>query len=177
MPPDNAAPLRHDFPIWAVSLQLSAAFLFWFVLPFFISMLSHRHGWSAGHPRQWNLLGLIPVVAGMAIIFSVAREHQPRARQHGWRFEKTPFEAPQYLIESGPYRLTRNPIYVTHIMVWSGWAIFYGSIAVLITVAAIWIALSLIVLPYEERRLTEQFGESYKQYKTRVPRWLGRLAR
>src|SRR5215831_6784023 len=38
----------------------------WIVIPWAISLLSHRYGWVAGRPSVWNLLGLIPLAVGIA---------------------------------------------------------------------------------------------------------------
>jgi protein-S-isoprenylcysteine O-methyltransferase Ste14 len=56
---------------------------------------------------------------------------------------------------------------------WFGWALFYGSIAVLIGFLLFWVALNFMIVPYEERDLEARFGEAYRDYKARVPRWLG----
>jgi protein-S-isoprenylcysteine O-methyltransferase Ste14 len=56
---------------------------------------------------------------------------------------------------------------------WFGWALFYGSIAVLIGFL-FWFALfNFVIVPREERDLEARFGEAYRAYKTRGPRWLG----
>ena len=105
------------------------------------------------HPSAWNALGLLPVAAGIALIVWVIALHRREAVRHGWRFEKTPFEPQRYLIVGGPYRYSRNPIYLSHLAIWIGWALFYGSVAVLLGVVAIWLLLRFLILPYEERGL------------------------
>lgn len=39
---------------------------------------------------------------------------------------------PTYLLRNGPYAFTRNPMYVAELALWFGWALLYGSVAVLI---------------------------------------------
>ena len=89
----------------------------------------------------------------------------------------TPFEPPRYLILSGPYRYSRNPIYVSHLAIWSGWAIFYGSVAVALGVLVMWMVLNFAILPYEERGLQREIGEPYLRYVSQVARWFGRVTR
>ena len=82
-----------------------------------------------------------------------------------------------YLVLGGPYRFTRNPIYLFGMLIWLGWIIFYGSVAVLAGTVIIWGSVALLVVPWEERNLEARFGETYLQYKHSVPRWLGRRSR
>ena len=92
----------------------------------------------------------------------------------GWALEAAP--TPGYLLRSGPYRWSRNPMYTGEATVWAGWALFYASPAVwagLVTVSA---AFATIV-PWEERRLLERFGEDYRAYLADVPRWVPRAPR
>ena len=163
MSDENPSPLRHDWPRWAPAAQAIALFLFHGALPFGLSRLSYRHGWPAGHPSAWNLLGLLPVAAGIALIVWTIALHRRDAVRQGWRFEKTPFEPPPYLIVDGPYRYSRNPIYLSHLTIWIGWALFYGSVAVLLGIVAIWLPLKFVILPYEERGLRRAMGEAYGQ--------------
>jgi len=119
MPTEAPSPLRHDWPWWAFPLQALGLFLFHGALPYGLSRLSVRHGWSAGHPSLWNGWGLLLVAGGIAVIVWAVALHREEAPRRGWRMEKTPFEPAQYLILRGPYRYTRNPIYVSHLAIWS----------------------------------------------------------
>jgi protein-S-isoprenylcysteine O-methyltransferase Ste14 len=71
----------------------------------------------------------------------------------------------------GPYKFTRNPMYVAELGLWLGWAIFFGSVLVLVGFLALWSVVTLIILPREERSLEAAFGQTYLEYKSRVPRW------
>jgi protein-S-isoprenylcysteine O-methyltransferase Ste14 len=81
---------------------------------------------------------------------------------------------PTYLLRSGPYAFTRNPMYVAELALWFGWALFYGSVAVLIGFLVLWMGMNFRVIPREERALEARFGDIYHQYRDRVPRWLGK---
>ena len=172
--PRSPSSLRYDFPLWVPLLQVVGVLLFHVMLPLGLSALASRHGWSAGHPASWNLLGLFPVGGGAALLMWVIALHDREVPKHGWRIEPTPFEPAQYLIVSGPYGYTRNPIYLSHLTIWSGWAVFYGSIAVAAGLVVLWLALAFVILPYEERGLIRQFGEPYLRYQHQVHRWFGR---
>ena len=79
-----------------------------------------------------------------------------------------------FLLMRGPYAFTRNPMYVAELGLWLGWTIFYGSISVFIGFIIFCVGVNLF-LPREERALEARFGESYRQYKGKVPRWLGKI--
>jgi protein-S-isoprenylcysteine O-methyltransferase Ste14 len=82
--------------------------------------------------------------------------------------------APPQLVIAGPYQYSRNPMYVSALFAWLGWAVFFGSPAVFIALVLLWSAFALRVIPLEERQLEQLFGEDYREYKRSVPRWIGR---
>jgi protein-S-isoprenylcysteine O-methyltransferase Ste14 len=124
-----------------------------------------------GHPNFWNLVGFTPVAVGtVLVIWTFLTE----LRQLDRLPEKVPLAfTPPYLVMRGPYRFTRNPMYIAELALWLGWTILYGSGAVLIGLALLWGLMVLAVVPREERTLGALFGETYRQYKGEVPRWLG----
>src|SRR5262245_36230735 len=85
--PRAPSPLRYDFPLWAPLLQVVAVLLVHGLLPRALAALASRHGWSAGHPAGWNLLGLLPVAGGAALLIWVIFLHDRAAPKHGWRIE------------------------------------------------------------------------------------------
>ena len=79
---------------------------------------------------------------------------------------------PKYLLTRGPYRFTRNPMYVAEVLLWLGWALFFGSVAVLAGAVVLAALVHWIAVPREERALEARFGASYLEYEKAVPRWL-----
>jgi protein-S-isoprenylcysteine O-methyltransferase Ste14 len=83
-----------------------------------------------------------------------------------------PGQATQAMIEEGPYRLSRNPLYVGLLALYLALALlvptFWGL--VLFPVAVLLVRWGAIAP--EERFLHERFGESYDDYARRVRRWL-----
>jgi protein-S-isoprenylcysteine O-methyltransferase Ste14 len=76
------------------------------------------------------------------------------------------------MIESGPYRLSRNPLYVGLLALYLALALLGGSLwALVLFPAAVALVLWGAILP-EERFLHERFGEPYDAYRRRVRRWL-----
>jgi protein-S-isoprenylcysteine O-methyltransferase Ste14 len=142
------------------------------VVPWGVSWLGERHGWVGGRPATWNLVGLVPVAAGALCLAWVSVEHLAKAKEGVEVALRT-----RFLVMGGPYKWTRNPMYVAELALWMGWAVLFGSLPVLAGGVGLWATMALAVLPWEERGLEKQFGESYLDYKKRVPRWLGRVRR
>jgi len=163
-------------PRWsAVAYFLVAGPLAHIVTPWAISLLTSRHGWAGQHPGNWNWLGMIPVAAGLSCIAWCAGLHV-REMPHGFALEATP----EYLLVKGPYKYSRNPIYLAVLPIWLGWTIFYGSASVGVVFLGLlvaWLPLGVIIVGREERSLEARFGESYLAYKKGVPRWIGGLHR
>jgi protein-S-isoprenylcysteine O-methyltransferase Ste14 len=83
-----------------------------------------------------------------------------------------PHASPRSLVTSGPYRLTRNPMYVAFTLAYLGVAALTGSIPALPMLAVPLAILTSIVIPFEKRRLRDLFGQAYDDYCARVGRWL-----
>ena len=86
-----------------------------------------------------------------------------------------PIAPPQKLVVVGLHRYVRNPMYLGVLLIVIGQAILFGSRTLLLYAAAIWLAAHLFVLFYEEPTLQRKFGEEYREYRQRVPRWIPRL--
>ena len=150
--------------VWAVFLPAIYA-----VVPYYLSLSSPRHGWQSGHPALLNYWGLGAVITGIAILAWVMREHVRNIPMEGARIGN-PFRGPGYVLTRGLYALCRHPQHLGTLSIWFGWALFYGSSAVLI--GAILILLAVVTLvPAEERGIEAQLGEEYRRYMAEVPRW------
>ena len=78
---------------------------------------------------------------------------------------------PQRIIDVGPYRYTRNPMYLGHVIFMAGLVITFRSwFALILFVArAIWFHCRVL---HDEARLGEIFGADYAAYRARVKRWI-----
>ena len=80
------------------------------------------------------------------------------------------------LIDHGPFAMVRNPLYIGNILLWLGFSI---SARLPWLAPVIFVLLMLeyhAIVRWEERLLESRMGDSYRQYLTRVPRWLPNLA-
>src|ERR1041385_529070 len=79
-----------------------------------------------------------------------------------------PFDPPRLLVDSGPYRFVRNPMYIGAGLALGGAALFYQSWALLGYAFAFALITHLFVVLYEERALRSMFGDAYASYCERV---------
>jgi len=78
------------------------------------------------------------------------------------------------IVKVGPYRLSRNPIYLAFSLFQTGIAFGVNDAWILITLLPAIAIISFVVIPREERYLKARFGEEYATYKASVRRWLWR---
>ena len=76
------------------------------------------------------------------------------------------------IVESGPYRFTRNPIYLGMFLVLTGLAIAFDNLWLLIMLLPFALVIRYGVVAREEAYLERKFGQAYRDYKKRVRRWL-----
>jgi protein-S-isoprenylcysteine O-methyltransferase Ste14 len=78
---------------------------------------------------------------------------------------------PERIVDYGPYRYTRNPMYLGHLIFMAGLTLTFQS----------WLALAILLVNIvwfhrrvlsDEARLTQAFGAEYTDYKSRVKRWI-----
>lgn len=86
-----------------------------------------------------------------------------------------PIDPPKKLVEEGPYRIVRNPMYWSVALVMLGEGLVFHSLALVELAAALFAGANLFVLFYEEPHLKRVFGVQYEEYCRRVPRWLPRF--
>jgi protein-S-isoprenylcysteine O-methyltransferase Ste14 len=109
--------------------------------------------WLA-HPRlEWLVTGAIAGFAGLAIR-GLAAGH---LRKH------------EGLATSGPYAWTRNPLYFGSALLAAGLAIAAGSLLAAVVVAAYFLAFYPATLRSEESELAREYGDTFREYATRVP--------
>lgn len=83
-----------------------------------------------------------------------------------------PYGKPQQLLTEGPFRVTRNPIYVADTLFYMGVALLFADAWVWLFLPVVLIAVSFGVIRHEERLLMQHFGDDYRNYMNKVRRWL-----
>jgi protein-S-isoprenylcysteine O-methyltransferase Ste14 len=109
----------------------------------------------------WALVGLGAALIGWAMVtFAAART------------AIIPNRPASQIVEAGPYRFSRNPMYVGLGLVYAGLALWLDRLWPLLLLPGVYAALWLLVVRREEAYLTSAFGETYEAYRRRIRRWL-----
>ena len=76
------------------------------------------------------------------------------------------------IVGTGPYRFSRNPIYLSFILAVLGLSVWLNNLWLLVMLIPAVGVIAIVVIPREERFLERNFNDQYSSYKARVRRWL-----
>lgn len=110
---------------------------------------------------------LLPFAAGTSLLLWCVRDFYVAGRG-----TLAPWDPPRRLVVIGPYRFSRNPMYVAVALVLLGWAAAFRSTALLAYAGLVIVAFQLRVVFGEEPRLARSFGDEWDEYRRGVPRWI-----
>ncbi|MDC3150639.1 isoprenylcysteine carboxylmethyltransferase family protein [SAR86 cluster bacterium] len=113
-----------------------------------------------------SLLGLILILSGISLVFVSFRF---------MRKMKTTFipdGTPEVLISSGPFKFSRNPIYLGMLTVLVGVAFLMSSLSAIIIAFVFGIIINFTWIAHEEKKLHELFSEDWENYSSKVRRWI-----
>jgi len=114
----------------------------------------------------WRYLGVIIIVIG----FSLSLGSGIYFRKLGTN--PRPGTQANVLVTKGPFRFTRNPMYVGLVTMLIGVSILLGSYSPLFIIPVIFVILHRQFVLREEKWMEGWFGERYIEYKSKTPRWL-----
>lgn len=139
---------------WALAVLAGLAFNWLMPLPFLPAVVSA--GW----------LGTIVFVLALVLV-AWAITTMTRAGSN------VPTNLPSTtIVEAGPYRFTRNPIYLGMVLGLIGLAIAFNSLWLLMALVPFALVIRYGVITREEAYLERKFGDVYRRYRARVRRWL-----
>ncbi len=116
---------------------------------------------TAARPVGLALVGL-SLLVGLASVVAFRRAGT----------SPNPYRPTTALVTSGPYRYTRNPIYLSMAGIYAGVAALANALWPFLLLPFALLAIDLGMVAREERYLARYFGEEYRRYLARVPRWL-----
>lgn len=154
-------------------MVLVKTFIFTILFPGTVTILIPYWILSTSSPPQTGVLrffGLLPIALGISIYFWCAWDFA-----FAGKGTPAPIDPPKKLVARGLYRYVRNPIYVGIVSILMGEALLFMSWRLFLYAVLAFCFYFLLVLVYEEPALRAKFGESYRQYCDRVPRWLPRF--
>jgi len=152
--PKNLTGVRVHPPLLAL-LHLIAAFLLGWLVPLPLP----QPGWL--FVVGWGI-----VLVGIALAFWAGTY---------FRLARTTFDphgGTTAIVRGGPYRFTRNPIYVGYVCLVIGFPLVINIYWGLVLAPLLVVLMDRLVIEYEEAYLAVQFGQPYLDYKARVRRWL-----
>ncbi len=118
-------------------------------------------GSAAARPLGWLWLG----VGLMLFAWTLWTFHRHRTTVN-------PYAAASTLCTDGPFRFSRNPIYLGDWFILLGVSLLLNTVWPLAFAPLIWAMLRFGVIRHEEDHLEAKFGDAYRNYKARVRRWI-----
>ncbi|MEW6253366.1 MAG: isoprenylcysteine carboxylmethyltransferase family protein [Pseudomonadota bacterium] len=112
-------------------------------------------------PLGWLLVGVGVVLFAWTLV-TFARH----------RTTVNPYKAASALCTDGPFRFSRNPIYLGDWFLLAGVSLLLHSAWPLLFAPLIWALLRYGVIRHEEAHLEARFGDDFRAYRARVRRWL-----
>jgi len=142
-------------PVWMLLLFLDAY------------CVQNSFSWAAPVYARSILLTVVLAIAGMALglwgertFHKAGTEVMPASRTN------------KKLVTSGPFRFTRNPMYVGVVLIALGIAFYEGTLPFLAVPVLVFLLIHFAFIPYEEAKMKAQHGDAYTDYLTRVRRWI-----
>jgi protein-S-isoprenylcysteine O-methyltransferase Ste14 len=129
-------------------------------------LLLSGDGHVAGGSTLFRCLAVVPVLVGIAVCIWSLYDFVFYGRG-----TPAPIDPPKALVVRGPYRWTRNPMYVGVVGILTGEALFFQSFPLLVYALFMFLGFHLFIIAYEEPTLRRKFGESYQRYCKTAPRW------
>ncbi len=151
--PDNANVIVLPPLIYGVALVLGMVIHFLFPISFLPTNLG-----------RW--LG-VPLALAAALIVASAFRALGRA--------KTAFDVGKpttTIVSDGPFRYSRNPMYLSLTLLYMGLAVLINSLWILLLIVPVIVVIQNGVVKREEQYLERKFGDAYLSYKAPVRRWI-----
>lgn len=117
-------------------------------------------------PAPWNLLGILPLLAGVAL--NLFADSALKVAQTTVK----PFQESNALVTSGVYTISRHPMYLGYVLILLGMAMMMRSLTPFLVVPVFAAFMDWAFIRVEEQMLETQFGQAYAQYKQQVRRWV-----
>ena len=147
---------------------LTRAIIAFFVLPGVVAFAAPLAiVFTSAHPPGFARAGLLELTLGTAILLACVREFYVSGRG-----TLAPWSPPTLLVQNGPYKWSRNPMYIGVLLIVIGWALGFKSSILWMYVGVLAVGVHLRVVLGEEPFLARAYGDVWTDYRKRVPRWI-----
>jgi protein-S-isoprenylcysteine O-methyltransferase Ste14 len=154
--------------VWQSAHMLIRAIAAFLALPGMVAFaVPMAIGISAGLPVRNVELAAAPLCFGVILLLWCVREFYVAGRG-----TLAPWDPPRHLVTTGPYRISRNPMYIGVLTILVGWCVLWDSRTLVIYTALFACGFHLRVLLFEEPWAARQFGAEWQAYRVRVSRWI-----
>jgi protein-S-isoprenylcysteine O-methyltransferase Ste14 len=145
--------VRIPTPLWTIGLIIVALLV---DLPLqYPAIVQHRP------------TGIVLIVAGFALsAWGRLTFKRQNAEIYPWS------AAHGTLVGSGPFRFTRNPMYLGFLVLGVGAALVAGTWLMWLVPVIVFVLDNFVIIPFEEQSMERTFGDAYRGYKARVRRWI-----
>jgi protein-S-isoprenylcysteine O-methyltransferase Ste14 len=123
-------------------------------------------------PTSWPPLGVRLAAALVAAAAWLALDGAAMVRFRRAGTSMVPTKPTTALVTSGPYRFTRNPMYLGMAFLYLAFAFAFGVIWALAFLPAVVLIVDRFLIAREEAYLERKFGQAYRDYKAQVRRWV-----
>jgi protein-S-isoprenylcysteine O-methyltransferase Ste14/pimeloyl-ACP methyl ester carboxylesterase len=123
--------------------------------------------WIAWPWDRIRWIGLLPLAAGVALQLRCIREFYVVGKG-----TLAPWDPPRHLVTTGPYRLSRNPMYVGLMLIILGWALTLRSGRLLLYAMVVQLLVAVRVRTFEEPYAARHHRAEWDVYRASTPRWV-----
>jgi len=137
-----------------------------YLVPLALGLLLHRrYPFELPGRKVTMVVGLACMLAAAIVLPALLSFRRAATRPEPWR----PATA---LVTDGPYRFSRNPMYLGFTLLYLGIALLFGSLWPFLFLPLVLSVMHFGVIVREEAYLERRFGDAYREYRRRVNRWL-----
>ena len=114
----------------------------------------------------YNYVGIVFIAFGVVMNLwtdSLFKQKQTTVKPH---------LMPSFFIVTGPFKISRHPMYIGMLSILLGTAVFLGSLSSFVFPIIFIVIIEKLFIPIEEENLEKKFGNKYSEYKKRVRRWI-----
>ncbi|MCQ4313696.1 isoprenylcysteine carboxylmethyltransferase family protein [Pseudomonas stutzeri] len=137
----------------------------------YLSFVACAWGLTKWVPLDLPQYGLLPFIGWGSIAAGIFLMVWAALEMYRHRTTINPYGKPSSLLQTGPFRFSRNPIYLADTLIYCGIALLLDSLWPWLLLPLLILCMQRTVIVHEEHLLTRLFGDDYRAYRRHVRRW------